>query len=193
MEKQPLAICTHFDKMTLNHFNEKIYNRDTLFCNTCYSSHQFKKSKEGQDLSNLLVCLICFKVCCNRQTENQCMLKHGEKKTHEVTYSLSSGAIWCYGCDNELKQFQIEKGLNGDTNEIKKVLSSYPKETKKAYELIEYTKAVDENFNKLIEKNKKMMIKQQSEQIDRDNEQIEEEEKEQETLKGTLASYIIFS
>lgn len=190
MEKPTLKICAHFKPKNLKFFEETIYNRKNLYCDVCYSSHKFRESKEGLDLSNLLVCLNCFKICCNRYTQHQCMLTHGLNSNHHVTYSLSSGSMWCYGCDYELKEFQIEKGLNGNAEEIKKVLNEYSGENKKAYQLIEYTKKIDDLFNKLVEKNRQMMIKQQSDQIDQDNKHIKEKEK---PTQGTIIYKITLS
>lgn len=47
---------------------------------------------------------------------------HQENPTHNITFSLSDGSLWCYGCDayilnNQLRSFQKDfSGLKHGTN-----------------------------------------------------------------------------
>lgn len=192
MDKPILKICSHFKLSHLKKNKTSLLDRNKLYCDSCFSTHKFKKSKEGLDLANLLVCLNCFKICCNRYTKHQCMLNHGRESTHLVTYSLSQGAIWCYGCDYELKEFQIEKGLNCNPDELETILNGYSVDDTKVYKLLNFTKEVDEIFNKLIEKNRKKMIEQQSEQIDLENQKVIKKPIDQSTHTNKITHSSVF-
>jgi uncharacterized membrane protein YukC len=86
------------------------------------------------------------------------MLSHGEEKIHHVTYSLSLGAVWCYLCDYELKEFLISQ--NREEN--------IEKYNEKLDKLDEYIKEVDKNFQKMIRKRQEEKFKKEN-QIEEEN------------------------
>ena len=170
-------ICAHFNTKNLRNF-EKMMTRERFQCDSCCTKITSikKKSKlpEGLDLRNLLVCMSCYEIACKRQTENKCMMKHGEKTNHQVTYDLSYGSLWCYGCDAEMKEMLLanegRKGLNGV-------------EKKRLRELKTYVAAVDKCIQQLMKKIKerqmeKEMLREQEEEEEAKGMRIEEEEEE---------------
>lgn len=173
MEKPKVRVCGHYNPRRLKEFESKVLNREELFCDTCYPRPPKPGSspEEGLIIENLLMCISCFEVDCNRQTRNQCMLKHGEKKKHHVTYSLSSGAVWCYICDYELKEFLIlnPKGEDEAFNQ-------------KLDKLGEYLSEVDKCFQMLKKKQQEREISRQN-QIEEENSDESDEVEIIETLK----------
>jgi uncharacterized UBP type Zn finger protein len=161
MEKAKMKICDHYNKRKLNDFEKKAMARSVMCCDSCFPTipKKFDKDAEGMLVENLLMCLSCFYVGCNRQTKKQCMLNHGEKNQHHLTYSLSLGAIWCYLCDYELKEFLISQNRDDNTEKYNEKLDK----------LQEYVKQVDTKFQALIRKRQEEKFKEEN--------QIEEEEK----------------
>lgn len=139
MEKPRTKVCEHYSIRKLKDFESQVLRRDDIFCDSCFD--ELPKSPvangEGLEIDNLLMCLSCFDIGCNRQTSKQCMLGHGEKTKHHVTYSLSFGAVWCYLCDYELKEFLLSAERGKDE-----------KYDAKLEKLDEYIKSVDGCFQK---------------------------------------------
>lgn len=154
MEKPKVKICDHYNIRKLKDFEEKAMSRAEICCDSCFPKIPSKPAKdaEGFMIENLLMCLSCFHIGCNRQTKKQCMLNHGEQKTHHVTYSLSLGAIWCYLCDYELKEFLISQNRDDNTEKYNKKLDK----------LDEYVKEVDKLFQKMIRKRQEDKFKKEN-------------------------------
>ena len=166
MEKPNTKICDHFNQRKLKDFQKTAMKRDHIFCNSCFPRMPTSRPEnpDGLNIENLLMCLSCFEVGCNRQTKSQCMLQHGENKKHHMTYSLSMGAIWCYLCDYELKEFMLvqEKGDNEKNNQKLEKLQNYLTE-------------VDVCFKKLIKKHQEIAKKKEQNKIEEEGQDEKQE------------------
>ena len=176
MDKPKVKVCDHFNVRKLKDFEKAVMNRDQICCDKCFPRGPTSREGEGLVIENLLMCLSCFEVGCNRHTEGQCMLLHGEKHKHHVTYSLSFGMVWCYLCDYELKEFLIanQKGDNEKFNQ------KYDK-------LEEYLKEVDSCFTRLLEKQKENARKREELKAEQNNKIEEEKDSELELLEKRRA------
>ena len=176
-EKEKVKVCAHFNKKKLRAFEKKIMARDSLHCDTCCNPKNKNKklqpeneTPEGTQIANLLVCLSCFEIGCNRHTSNSCMLKHGEKERHHVTYSLSYGAIWCYLCDYELKEFLIENGVEGTKEEMEASFQKMPNGlVKKFLSLKGFIEEIDMAFGMLVQKERQKDLELQKQKIEIEN------------------------
>lgn len=156
MEKPRIKPCDHFNPRHIKDFEKKVLQRQDIFCDSCFKKPptSAEKDKEGAHVENLLMCLSCFFIGCNRQTSKQCMLQHGENKKHHVTYSLSLGAIWCYLCDYELKEYLLSTPKGED-----------PKTNAKLEKMEAYVKDVDACFQKWIQKRRERQREAEEEGI----------------------------
>lgn len=185
MEQPKPKLCAHFNSRALKDFLPKM-NRETFNCDICCNPppklNPNSPTPEGMQLTNLLVCLSCFHLGCKRQTENQCMLHHGDKTKHQVTYDLSFGSIWCYGCDSELKEMLLEWEVRESKGKLGR------NEKKKLSELKNYVRNVDKNVMELMKIIKKKEIeKKEREEIEG---RIEEEEDDKDLIGIILEVYI---
>lgn len=66
-------------------------------------------------------CLECGTVCCSRNSDNQCSLKHREQSKHKLTISLNNFVVWCYECDDDLQsmidEFDEQDGNDNDKDD----------------------------------------------------------------------------
>lgn len=159
MDKPKVKICNHFNHRKLNNFKSKVMSREDLYCDSCFPTPPKPTTypEEGLNLGNLLMCLGCFEINCNRQTKNQCMLKHGENSKHHVTYSLGNGSVWCYMCDYELKEKLIMTPKGEDEGQNRKL-----------DKLREYLEQVDKCFQALKKQQQEREIMKQN-QIEEEN------------------------
>lgn len=187
MDKPSPKICAHFNTKNLRNF-EKMMTRERFQCDSCCakitSIKKNTKLPEGLDLGNLLVCMSCYEIACKRQTENKCMMKHGQETKHQVTYDLSYGSLWCYGCDAEMKEMLL-------ANEGRKGLSGVEK--KRLQELKGYVRSVDKCIQQLMKKIKEREMEKEMEMLREEQEegrgmQIEEEEDKKKKKRGSRKS-----
>ena len=177
METAKIKICDHFNQRKLKDFQKTVMSRDNIFCDSCFDKMptRIPENRDGLNIENLLMCLSCFYVGCNRQTKKQCMINHGEKNKHHLTYSLSMGAVWCYMCDYELKEFMLtqEKGDNERRNQ-------------KLDKLKDYLGEVDKCFKALIKKHQEIAKKKEQNKIEEETVESNDELVKEELNKKSI-------
>ena len=81
-----------------------------------------------------------------------------------MTYSLSMGAIWCYLCDYELKEFMLVQEKGEDE-----------KKNLKLQKLQEYLAQVDICFKALIKKHQEIAKKKEQNRIEEEGQDEKQE------------------
>jgi hypothetical protein len=113
------------------------------------------------------------------------MLEHGEKSKHHVTYSLSLGAVWCYLCDYELKEFLLSAERGKDE-----------KYDSKLDKLNEYIKTVDGCFQKWFRRHqdnaRRKAMEEEENKINEEEENIKEENTIKEENQESESSLVDF-
>eukprot|EP00919_Chromeraceae_sp_WS-2016_P069514 GHVR01164845.1.p1 GENE.GHVR01164845.1~~GHVR01164845.1.p1 ORF type:complete len:521 (+),score=114.35 GHVR01164845.1:32-1594(+) len=95
MAVNKMGRCTHMFDVNLSILKDRFYTLQNI-CGNCNKKIDNWACIHGS----------CIYVACGRH-QNGCMLKHKHRfLDHQVVLSLDTRQLWCYGCDDEILDFE---------------------------------------------------------------------------------------